>query len=68
MKMFFKQTRNPSEGDSVEASFENDCIVLKSTSEEDLEYVVLDKSDWEAIISNYQGIIETENKKKKGGK
>ena len=67
MKVFFKQTRQPSEGDSVEASFENDCIVLKSTSEEDMEYIVLDKADWEAIISNYQGMMETKNKKK-GGK
>ena len=66
MKTFFKQTRNPSEGDSVEASYENDCIVLKSTSEDGIEYVVLDREDWEAIISNYQGMID--NKKKKGGK
>ena len=63
MKVFFKQTRQPSEGDSVEASFENDCIVLKSTSEEDMEYIVLDKADWEDIIWNYT-CLQEENKKK----
>jgi hypothetical protein len=66
MRVFFKQTRSPSEGDSVEASYENECIVLKSTSEEDMEYIVFDRSDWEAIIWNYQEMME--NKNKKGGK
>jgi predicted aspartyl protease len=64
MKVFFKATHE--DDDQIEASFDGEVIIVKVDTGEDLEYVVLDKDDWEAIIWNYQALQE-ENKRK-GGK
>lgn len=61
MKVFYKATH---EGDdNIEASTDGEVVIVKIDTGEDLEYVVLDKADWEAIIWNYQALQE-ENKKK----
>jgi hypothetical protein len=61
MKPFYKVTRK--DDDSVEAVIDRDCIIIKSDSKEEHEYIVLHRLDLEGIIWNYQDII-----KNKGGK
>jgi hypothetical protein len=64
MKVFFKATHE--DDDQIEASTDGEVVIVKIDTGEDLEYVVLDKADWEAIIWNYQALQE--GNKKKGGK
>jgi hypothetical protein len=61
MKIFYKATHE--DDDQIEASTDGEVVIVKIDTGEDLEYVVLDKADWEAIIWNYQALQE-ENKKK----
>lgn len=61
MKTFFKATY---EGDdAIEASTDGEVIIVKVDTGEDLEYIVLDKADWEAIIWNWT-CLQEENKRK----
>ena len=62
MAVFYKITRK--EDVSVVAGYENEIIWIKSKSKDEREYIVLDKEDWEAIIWNYQEMMETRKKKK----
>jgi len=64
MEIFFKATHE--DDDTIEASTDGEVVIVKIDTGEDLEYVVLDKADFEAIIWNYQAIDEKKNKK--GGK
>jgi hypothetical protein len=65
MCVFYKITRT--DDDSVEASLEDGCVIIKSVSDESPEYdehIVLDIIDFEAIIWNWKCLQE----EKKGGK
>ena len=66
MVIFYKITRK--DAASVVAGYENEIIWIKSKSKDDRKYVVLDREDWEAIIWNYQYMMENKNKNKKKGK
>ena len=66
MVVFYKITRK--DDASVVAGYENEIIWIKSKSKDEREYIVLDKEDWEAIIWNYQDMMENKNKNKKKGK
>jgi hypothetical protein len=63
MAVFYKITRK--DDASVQAGYENEIIWIKSKSKDEREYIVLDKEDWEAIIWNYQEMMETRKKKGK---
>jgi hypothetical protein len=65
MVIFYKITRK--DAASVVAGYENEIIWIKSKSKDDRKYVVLDREDWEAIMWNYQYMMENKNKKKKKG-
>jgi len=61
MEIFFKASYK--DDDTIEASFDGEVIIVKIDTGDDLEYIVLDKADWEAIIWNYT-CLQEENKKK----
>ena len=65
MAIFYKITRK--DDVSVVAGYENEIIWIKAKSKEERKYIVLDREDWEAIMWNYQEMMEA-RKKKKGKK